>query len=342
MQSIFGQKHYVKLSEETLQELSRKTLGSYIKQASADAAARYHNAGAKSGKVDDSTDKLGALTSNLKGMKRIVGVQKATDKLVKDKLREDVAVGEFKFKDGTKLTVTNEAAKVLNALFHSLDKNRQNEMKEHIEKSSKNFKAVLEFARASLQEDILTEANFGKHAPIKIANDNDDHAKKFAKEYHKGYIGNHREGGPTDADNKASEKFHNEYDVKNVKSGYAGSGVTHYTHKKTGKKFEVSRSPNGKGFYGTDHWVKTVNESIDLSELSKQTLKSYVDKVQKKIDYHDNEMHNHFHDADKADLNGKYRKSNRHWEKGAEHGAIADRKRAFRDHAAEKLHKDRG
>ena len=99
----------------------------------------------------------------------------------------------------------------------------------------------------------------------------DDHpeSEHFAKAYVKGHIGDHREGGPKDGDEKHADKFHSEYDRKTIRSGFAGSGTAHYTHKTTGHSFEVSKVPNGKTFYGTDHNIRKLktdgpkNESVD-------------------------------------------------------------------------------
>lgn len=86
-------------------------------------------------------------------------------------------------------------------------------------------------------------------------------AAKFANDYVKGQIGDYREGGPKGADEANSEKFWMEYDIQSTRRGFAGSGTTVYTNKKTGKRFEVNRVPNGKGFHGTDHHVKALSIS---------------------------------------------------------------------------------
>lgn len=85
-------------------------------------------------------------------------------------------------------------------------------------------------------------------------------ATKFANDYVKGQIGDYREGGPKGADEANSEKFWMEYDIQSTRRGFAGSGTTLYTNKKTGKRFEVNRAPNGKGFHGTDHIVTVLDQ----------------------------------------------------------------------------------
>jgi hypothetical protein len=86
----------------------------------------------------------------------------------------------------------------------------------------------------------------------------DADAQQFAKHYRAGMAGDYRAGGPSDKDTANSEKFHEIYDYEHTRSGFAGSGTTVYTNRKTGEQFEVDRNPNGKGFYGTDHYVSVV------------------------------------------------------------------------------------
>ena len=94
----------------------------------------------------------------------------------------------------------------------------------------------------------------------------DADAQQFAKHYRAGMAGDYRAGGPSDKDTANSEKFHEIYDYEHTRSGFAGSGTTVYTNRKTGEQFEVDRNPNGKGFYGTDHYITVgggdVNEAV--------------------------------------------------------------------------------
>lgn len=80
-------------------------------------------------------------------------------------------------------------------------------------------------------------------------------AAAFAKEYAKAMKGDYRAGGPTPADEKASDNFWMNYDSKTISSGFAGSGVSLFTNTMTGASYRVQRSSNGKTFYGTDHTV---------------------------------------------------------------------------------------
>ena len=92
-------------------------------------------------------------------------------------------------------------------------------------------------------------------------------AKEFAKNYTAGMKGDHREGGPNAADDKAADKFHQRYTGIRTREGFAGSGTHIYTDRKTGAKWKVDRHPNGKTFYGTDHIIShhtgNVYESVE-------------------------------------------------------------------------------
>lgn len=95
-------------------------------------------------------------------------------------------------------------------------------------------------------------------------------AKEFAKHYTAGMKGDHRETGPNEADEKASNAFHQRYSGVRTREGFAGSGTHVYTDHKTGAKWKVDRHPNGKTFYGTDHIIShvtgNIHEDFDLEE----------------------------------------------------------------------------
>jgi hypothetical protein len=109
----------------------------------------------------------------------------------------------------------------------------------------------------------------------------DSASEKFAKEYVKGHKGNYAPGGPSEKHEKDSEKFHTTYKRVDGKSGFAGSGHDIYQHNTTGEKFHVERSPNGKGFYGTDHHIRKINEEVELDEeVNNKILKRVHDDFQ--------------------------------------------------------------
>lgn len=71
----------VSIAEDQLDELSRKTLGSYIKKAADDSSYNSFVAGAELGNRGNSNLRL---ASDRKAMKRLAGVNKAADKLAKE------------------------------------------------------------------------------------------------------------------------------------------------------------------------------------------------------------------------------------------------------------------
>jgi hypothetical protein len=76
--------------EENLDELSKKTLGSYVKKASFNAAQSAYQAGGSNGniaKLQPHMDKLN---------KRTAGVNKATDKLTKEDVDVEVETKSYK------------------------------------------------------------------------------------------------------------------------------------------------------------------------------------------------------------------------------------------------------
>lgn len=95
-------------------------------------------------------------------------------------------------------------------------------------------------------------------------------AKEFAKHYTDAMKGDHREGGPTEKDEAASNKFHERYTGVRTREGFAGSGTHVYTDHKTGAKWKVDRHPNGKTFYGTDHIIShhtgPIHEGLEEGE----------------------------------------------------------------------------
>ena len=110
---------------------------------------------------------------------------------------------------------------------------------------------VNELISEAMNLDKVHHSEFGEHAAAE---------KEFAKHYAKGKKGDYADGGPTKKHEKDSEFFHNNYEKIGGKSGFAGSGTSIYKHKKTGDKFAVNRSANGKGFHGTDHYITKLED----------------------------------------------------------------------------------
>ena len=84
----------------------------------------------------------------------------------------------------------------------------------------------------------------------------DDESTNFAQEYTKAMKGDFTSGGGTSANKKAADEFWKKYDSKDIKRGFAGSGITVYTDKETGDQYKVERSAIGKGFDGSDHFIR--------------------------------------------------------------------------------------
>lgn len=112
--------------------------------------------------------------------------------------------------------------------------------------------------------DPIRKFNLDKVNPVFF----DADAKAFARMYALGNKGDHREGGPTPADTRNSDKFWEIFDKESIRSGFAGSGTTRYINRKTGEKFIIDVTPNGKTFHGSDHHV-----SIEAAEVTEAVEK---------------------------------------------------------------------
>lgn len=133
----------VKTGFAHLQELSKETLKSY-----ADKAASSENAAKKERNKADALGVFGQRVAD-KARKTIANRKQGQDRASKKIFGESFTPGELKFKDGSKAVVKEADASILNKLYSSLDTVRQKDMKEHVGKSAKNYKAVLEFAIAT-------------------------------------------------------------------------------------------------------------------------------------------------------------------------------------------------
>ena len=127
--------HTVYIMESVeLDEISKKTLGSYIKKAASDIG--YAAA------ADDTNKEL----------KRHKGIAKAANKLTKEEveLAENFKVGAIKLNDGSSVIIKEADAKLLNQLVSELaDKNREAMMKTAM-KDKKGFNEILGFAKEAL------------------------------------------------------------------------------------------------------------------------------------------------------------------------------------------------
>lgn len=124
-------------------------------------------------------------------------------------------------------------------------------------------------------EEVLDEGKMKLDKVHIVHHYDDDGSREFAKHYTAGNKGDHRPGGPTEKDEKASDAFHERYLKVHGKSGFAGSGHSIYKDTKTGHHWKVDRRPNGKTFYGTDHIISPHSGEIHEELLDeKYSIKS--------------------------------------------------------------------
>jgi hypothetical protein len=149
---------YVMEEVEVLDELSKKTLGSYVKKASADAvekrmkADRLNTAAWTGNKSNDQFNALDkASTKAYKShQNRLSGVNKATDRLTKEEVEmidEAVKVGAMKLHDGSTMNVTRAMADTLNGVFEQLNPMNRVKMEQKLHSSKKDFEEILAFAK---------------------------------------------------------------------------------------------------------------------------------------------------------------------------------------------------
>lgn len=115
----------------------------------------------------------------------------------------------------------------------------------------------------------------------KVHHDDDQRgAKEFADHYKKAHQGLFRKLQGKTKDDKEANKFYDTYHTKNIYTGKDNfSGRTEYTHKKTGEKFTVDRSPYKSGFEGSNHVIFKhggANESSEINELSSEKITKYL------------------------------------------------------------------
>jgi hypothetical protein len=168
---------------DQLDELSPKTLGSYIQKATVnraeiekkrdkiadqkkkvdytdwdmdDALGRDQEATTVRSKLRAAqravSDKLDANDKTLrrKSFRRDYGVYRALNKLKEEvELKEAVVfkVGSMKLNDGTTVQITKESADLLNGLFNQLHSGNKSKMEERLMSGTKGFSEILSFAK---------------------------------------------------------------------------------------------------------------------------------------------------------------------------------------------------
>ena len=127
-----------------LSEISKKTLGSYIKKASDDMAGNAYQLGAR--------DPLKPKASWSKAFKRGKGIAKATNRLTKEEvdLSENFKQGSVSLNDGSKVVVSKQNADLLNQMFDDLNARNKKEMLKVAMTDKDGFNEILGFAREAL------------------------------------------------------------------------------------------------------------------------------------------------------------------------------------------------
>jgi hypothetical protein len=149
-------------NEEAVNELNRKTLGSYIKKAHIDkdrqvAKDKYHQAkGDTMDRDDDMYHQWGKANKAAKKAKnRTAGITRATDKLVRkesftETLDEAVKVGNLRLNNGKNVKVSKQDAKLLNDFYKNLNAKNRRDMEKVMMKDDAGFKEIVGFAREAL------------------------------------------------------------------------------------------------------------------------------------------------------------------------------------------------
>jgi len=149
-------------NEEAVNELNRKTLGSYIKKAHSDkdrqvAKDKYHQAkGDTMDRDDDMYHQWGKANKAAKKAKnRTAGITRATDKLVRkesftETLDEAVKVGNLRLNNGKNVKVSKQDAKLLNDFYKNLNAKNRRDMENVMMKDDAGFKEIVGFAREAL------------------------------------------------------------------------------------------------------------------------------------------------------------------------------------------------
>lgn len=137
---------------EQIDELSKKTLGSYVKKASERVAYKANHAGEIEGRGDSNITPAARATLkklNRKTANSLAGISRATNRLTKEEVEqidEAFKVGSMKLKDGSSVTITKESAEVLNSLFNQLNGANKSKMEERMMSGKKGFQEILSFA----------------------------------------------------------------------------------------------------------------------------------------------------------------------------------------------------
>lgn len=135
--------------EEQIDELSKKTLGSYVKKSAGNLAG---NAALSAAQASSSMRKSSPEVKRNIG-NRMKGIARATDKLTNEEVEqidEAFKAGIAKLNDGSSVILKTEDAKVLNKLIDSLKTENRSMMMKTAMAGKKGFNEILSFAREAI------------------------------------------------------------------------------------------------------------------------------------------------------------------------------------------------
>lgn len=239
---------------EDLEELSRATISRYSQKAKSIA--------------DNEGGKDRTKGRELAGRKNWGGTMKGVEKARVPSTNEEVELDE-----------TNRENKIKKNMFTGKlgkDRARAKGSAFYSDAKREGRKVLQGTAKKLRNEEVETDVETLEEGTMRLSKvhivHHHDHpaAKEFAKHYTDAMKGDHREGGPTEKDEAAANKFHERYTGVRTREGFAGSGTHIYTDHKTGAKWKVDRHPNGKTFYGTDHIIShhtgNIHEGLEEGE----------------------------------------------------------------------------
>jgi hypothetical protein len=156
-------------SVEELDEISKKTLSSYINKAAADAVTKAYKAG-------DTSDSKSSFNSHLKALQRQVGIGQATKKLTKEEveLNEMKATDYDSYEDYAKANKAKGVQVIPKALWDNLKKDK----KESVELDEISKKTLGSYVKKASDDMANNAYNLGARDPLK---DKGSWAKSFKR-----------------------------------------------------------------------------------------------------------------------------------------------------------------
>jgi hypothetical protein len=255
-------------SVEELDELSKKTLGSYVTKAAYDTAAHAARFGA------DQKTKKGD-SSFVKAHQRLYGIKKASDKLAKEEVELDEAnyIGDTFIKHlKTKYNDKTSLSKSETKDAHDLVKRMSNDDKKKLAGSS--IRHVSDIAKDHIKRYIpgnmkkeeveqFYESDLSSEDLNRIAKDHDIAAKKHSTAY-------------KETKSITAGRNHEVAYNRHVDAAKAHREAAKDKNKHSSEKLEKI---SNHAWDATDHVRKHFDEEVELDELNKSTLASYIKKA---------------------------------------------------------------